>query len=210
MASNQRHHISLFAKKNLDEHIYAVKTNLMNTTSFLKAYSRYPTINTNSTTYLEETERNQTKEILTYDSKPRPLTRNNKRKPKVILLRKKIQISNKNMIENIFKDDKKNTRNELNEVISCEPKPSKYSNQSVEIIQSMNHKMNFLKKSINYLFPRIYDLKQKERSQLFKLSEMRKKDRVKTHISFYKKEMDEYRRRQCIDFTKCITIRSYK
>ena len=101
MDSNQRHHISLFAKKNLDEHIYAVKTNLLNTTSFLQAYSRYPTINT-STTYLEETERNPTKETFTYDSKPRQLTRNNnKRKTKVILLRKKIQISNKNMIENI-------------------------------------------------------------------------------------------------------------
>ena len=210
MDSNQRHHISLFAKKNLDEHIYAVKTNLLNTTSFLKAYSRYPTINT-STTYLEETERNPTKETFTYDSKPRQLTRNNnKRKTKVILLRKKIQISNKNMIENIFKDDKKNTRNEFNEVITHEPKPSKYSNQSVAIIKSMNHKMNFLKKSINYLFPRIYDLKQKERSQLFKLSELKNKDKSKSFISFYKKDMDEYRRRQCIDFTKCITIRSYK
>ena len=53
-------------------------------------------------------------------------------------------------------------------------------------------------------------LKQKERSQLFKLSELKNKDKSKSFISFYKKDMDEYRRRQCIDFTKCITIRSYK
>ena len=57
---------------------------------------------------------------------------------------------------------------------------------------------------------RIYDLKQKERSQLFKLIELKNKDKSKSFISFYKKDMDEYRRRQCIDFTKCITIRSYK
>lgn len=209
MDSNQRHHISLFANKNLEEHLYSVKTNLMNTTLFLKAYSRYPTINTNSTTILDETERNQTKDTFNLDTKPRQIIKVNKSKTK-ILLRKRIQVSNQNMLDNIFKYDKKNTRNEFNEVISKEPIPSKYSNQSVAIIKLMNHKMNFLKKSINYLFPRIYDLKQKERSHLFKLSEMKNKTQSKTYVSFYEKDMDEYNRRKCIDFSKCITIRKYK
>ena len=114
-------------------------------------------------------------------------------------------LSNENMINNLFKaEEKKPSRNKLNIFINRERNSAKYSENSTPIFNEINRKVSFMKKTINFIFPRIYDLKQKERSRLIneKNIEMNKKYRYRGQI--YNLNYKNY-----IDFSPCINIAKY-
>ena len=54
MNRNKRHGISLFAKRNLEEHLFHVKSNLHSTRTFLEAYSNFPSSNVTTIQYDEK------------------------------------------------------------------------------------------------------------------------------------------------------------
>lgn len=199
--SSSRHHVSLFANKVLRDHLKYVQCNLRTTKNFLNAYSNYPSIN--STQPGDENNFNES-----FYSKTQPKFERKKEKVSKIVLKKGLLTSRQNMLENIFKPEKITTRNKLainNNLLQS----SKYSSKSVDIIKLMNKKMNFMKNSINYIFPIIYDLKQRERSK--KMNQLDKKYKA----GELKKEKD-FRQRFKINndikiyFSECITINNAK
>lgn len=198
---SDRHHVSLFANKVLQDHLKYVQFNLQTTKNFLNAYSNYPSIN--STQSGDDNMFNDS-----FCSKTQPKFEKKKEKVSKIVLKKGLLASKQNMLDNIFRQEKLTTRNiptTNNNLLQS----SKYSSKSVDIIKSVNQKMNFMKKSINYIFPRIYDLKQRERSKNIVQLE-------KTYLEGKLKKEKEFRRKFKlkneikIDFSECITISNAK
>ena len=197
MNRNKRHGISLFAKRNLEEHLFHVKSNLYTTRSFLEAYTHHPSSNVTTIQYDDKYKTSF------YDTQPRPQPK--RKKGKIITLRKRLLLSNENMINNLFKaEEKKPSRNKLNIFINRERNSTKYSENSTPIFNEINQKVSFMKKTINFIFPRIYDLKQKERSRLIneKNIEMNKKYR-------YRGQLYNLNHKNYIDFSPCINIAKY-
>lgn len=197
MNRNKRHGISLFANKNLEENLFLIKSNLSSTKTFLKAYSDYPSSNVttiqyedNNKTTFYDTQRRQQPEI---------------KRRKTFTLRKRMQLVNQNMIDNVFKvEEKKQSTNTFNRFINRELTSTKYSERSTPIFNEMSQKVSFMKNTINFIFPRIYDLKQKERMREIneKNIEMNKKFRSRKQI--YNLNLKDY-----IDFSPCINISKY-
>ena len=177
MNRNKRHGISLFANKNLEENLFLIKSNLSSTKTFLKAYSDYPSSNVTTIQYEDN---NKT---TFYDTQRRQQPERKRRK--TFTLRKRMQLVNQNMIDNVFKvEEKKQSRNTFNRFINRELTSTKYSERSTPIFNEMSQKVSFMKNTINFIFPRIYDLKQKERMREIneKNIEMNKKFRSRKQI----------------------------
>ena len=197
MNRNKRHGISLFANKNLEENLFLIKSNLSSTKTFLKAYSDYPSSNVTTIQYEDN---NKT---TFYDTQRRQQPERKRRK--TFTLRKRMQLVNQNMIDNVFKvEEKKQSRNTFNRFINRELTSTKYSERSTPIFNEMSQKVSFMKNTINFIFPRIYDLKQKERMREIneKNIEMNKKFRTRKQI--YNLNLKDY-----IDFSPCINISKY-
>ena len=197
MNRNKRHGISLFANKNLEENLFLIKSNLSSTKTFLKAYSDYPSSNVTTIQYEDN---NKT---TFYDTQRRQKTERKRRK--TFTLRKRMQLVNQNMIDNVFKvEEKKQSRNTFNRFINRELTSTKYSERSTPIFNEMSQKVSFMKNTINFIFPRIYDLKQKERMREIneKNIEMNMKFRARKQI--YNLNLKDY-----IDFSPCINISKY-
>ena len=197
MNRNKRHGISLFANKNLEENLFLIKSNLSSTKTFLKAYSDYPSSNVTTIQYEDN---NKT---TFYDTQRRQQPERKRRK--TFTLRKRMQLVNQNMIDNVFKvEEKKQSRNTFNRFINRELTSTKYSERSTPIFNEMSQKVSFMKNTINFIFPRIYDLKQKERMREIneKNIEMNKKFRARKQI--YNLNLKDY-----IDFSPCINIAKY-
>ena len=197
MNRNKRHGISLFANKNLEENLFLIKSNLSSTKTFLKAYSDYPSSNVTTIQYEDN---NKT---TFYDTQRRHQPERKRRK--TFTLRKRMQLVNQNMIDNVFKvEEKKQSRNTFNRFINRELTSTKYSERSTPIFNEMSQKVSFMKNTINFIFPRIYDLKQKERMREIneKNIEMNKKFRSRKQI--YNLNLKDY-----IDFSPCINISKY-
>ena len=197
MNRNKRHGISLFANKNLEENLFLIKSNLSSTKTFLKAYSDYPSSNVTTIQYEDN---NKT---TFYDTQRRQQPERKRRK--TFTLRKRMQLVNQNMIDNVFKvEEKKQSRNTFNRFINRELTSTKYSERSTPIFNEMSQKVSFMKNTINFIFPRIYDLKQKERMREIneKNIEMNKKFRSRKQI--YNLNLKDY-----IDFSPCINIAKY-
>ena len=197
MNRNKRHGISLFANKNLEENLFLIKSNLSSTKTFLKAYSDYPSSNVTTIQYEDN---NKT---TFYDTQRRQQPERKRRK--TFTLRKRMQLVNQNMIDNVFKvEEKKQSRNTFNRFINRELTSTKYSERSTPIFNEMSQKVSFMKNTINFIFPRIYDLKQKERMREIneKNIEMNKKFRARKQI--YNLNLKDY-----IDFSPCINISKY-
>ena len=197
MNRNKRHGISLFANKNLEENLFLIKSNLSSTKTFLKAYSDYPSSNVTTIQYEDN---NKT---TFYDTQRRQQPERKRRK--TFTLRKRMQLVNQNMIDNVFKvEEKKQSRNTFNRFINRELTSTKYSERSTPIFNEMSQKVSFMKNTINFIFPRIYDLKQKERMREIneKNIEMNKKFRSRKQI--YNLNLKDY-----IDFSPCINISKY-
>ena len=197
MNRNKRHGISLFANKNLEENLFLIKSNLSSTKTFLKAYSDYPSSNVTTIQYEDN---NKT---TFYDTQRRQQPERKSRK--TFTLRKRMQLVNQNMIDNVFKvEEKKQSRNTFNRFINRELTSTKYSERSTPIFNEMSQKVSFMKNTINFIFPRIYDLKQKERMREIneKNIEMNKKFRSRKQI--YNLNLKDY-----IDFSPCINISKY-
>ncbi len=197
MNRNKRHGISLFANKNLEENLFLIKSNLSSTKTFLKAYSDYPSSNVTTIQYEDN---NKT---TFYDTQRRQQPERKRRK--TFTLRKRMQLVNQNMIDNVFKvEEKKQSRNTFNRFINRELTSTKYSERSTPIFNEMSQKVSFMKNTINFIFPRIYDLKQKERMREIneKNIEMNKKFRSRKQI--YNLNLKDY-----IDFSPCIGISKY-
>ena len=197
MNRNKRHGISLFANKNLEENLFLIKSNLSSTKTFLKAYSDYPSSNVTTIQYEDN---NKT---TFYDTQRRQQPERKRRK--TFTLRKRMQLVNQNMIDNVFKvEEKKQSRNTFNRFINRELTSTKYSEKSTPIFNEMSQKVSFMKNTINFIFPRIYDLKQKERMREIneKNIEMNKKFRSRKQI--YNLNLKDY-----IDFSPCINISKY-
>ena len=189
MNRNKRHGISLFANKNLEENLFLIKSNLSSTKTFLKAYSDYPSSNVTTIQYEDN---NKT---TFYDTQRRQQPERKRRK--TFTLRKRMQLVNQNMIDNVFKvEEKKQSRNTFNRFINRELTSTKYSERSTPIFNEMSQKVSFMKNTINFIFPRIYDLKQKERMREIneKNIEMNKKFRSRKQI--YNLNLKDY-----IDFS---------
>ena len=197
MNRNKRHGISLFANKNLEENFFLIKSNLSSTKTFLKAYSDYPSSNVTTIQYEDN---NKT---TFYDTQRRQQPERKRRK--TFTLRKRMQLVNQNMIDNVFKvEEKKQSTNTFNRFINRELTSTKYSERSTPIFNEMSQKVSFMKNTINFIFPRIYDLKQKERMREIneKNIEMNKKFRSRKQI--YNLNLKDY-----IDFFSCINIFNY-
>ena len=197
MNRNKRHGISLFANKNLEENLFLIKSNLSSTKTFLKAYSDYPSSNVTTIQYEDN---NKT---TFYDTQRRQQPERKRRK--TFTLRKRMQLVNQNMIDNVFKvEEKKQSTNTFNRFINRELTSTKYSERSTPIFNEMSQKVSFMKNTINFIFPRIYDLKQKERMREIneKNIEMNKKFRSRKQI--YNLNLKDY-----IDFSPCINISKY-
>ena len=197
MNRNKRHGISLFANKNLEENLFLIKSNLSSTKTFLKAYSDYPSSNV---TTIQYEDKNKT---TFYETQRRQQPERKRRK--TFTLRKRMQLVNQNMIDNVFKvEEKKQSRNTFNRFINRELTSTKYSERSTPIFNEMSQKVSFMKNTINFIFPRIYDLKQKERMREIneKNIEMNKKFRSRKQI--YNLNLKDY-----IDFSPCINISKY-
>ena len=197
MNRNKRHGISLFANKNLEENLFLIKSNLSSPKTFLKAYSDYPSSNVTTIQYEDN---NKT---TFYDTQRRQQPERKRRK--TFTLRKRMQLVNQNMIDNVFKvEEKKQSRNTFNRFINRELTSTKYSERSTPIFNEMSQKVSFMKNTINFIFPRIYDLKQKERMREIneKNIEMNKKFRSRKQI--YNLNLKDY-----IDFSPCINISKY-
>ena len=197
MNRNKRHGISLLANKNLEENLFLIKSNLSSTKTFLKAYSDYPSSNVTTIQYEDN---NKT---TFYDTQRRQQPERKRRK--TFTLRKRMQLVNQNMIDNVFKvEEKKQSRNTFNRFINRELTSTKYSERSTPIFNEMSQKVSFMKNTINFIFPRIYDLKQKERMREIneKNIEMNKKFRSRKQI--YNLNLKDY-----IDFSPCINISKY-
>ena len=197
MNRNKRHGISLFANKNLEENLFLIKSNLSSTKTFLKAYSDYPSSNVTTIQYEDN---NKT---TFYDTQRRQQPERKRRK--TFTLRKRMQLVNQNMIDNVFKvEEKKQSRNTFNRFINRELTSTKYSEKSTPIFNEMSQKVSFMKNTINFIFPRIYDLKQKERMREIneKNIEMNKKFRSRKQI--YNLNLKDY-----IYFSPCINISKY-
>ena len=197
MNRNKRHGISLFANKNLEENLFLIKSNLSSTKTFLKAYSDYPSSNVTTIQYEDN---NKT---TFYDTQRRQQPERKRRK--TFTLRKRMQLVNQNMIDNVFKvEEKKQSRNTFNRFINRELTSTKYSERSTPLFNEMSQKVSFMKNTINFIFPRIYDLKQKERMREIneKNIEMNKKFRSRKQI--YNLNLKDY-----IDFSPCINISKY-
>ena len=197
MNRNKRHGISLFANKNLEENLFLIKSNLSSTKTFLKAYSDYPSSNVTTIQY------EYNNKTTFYDTQRRQQPERKRRK--TFTLRKRMQLVNQNMIDNVFKvEEKKQSRNTFNRFINRELTSTKYSERSTPIFNEMSQKVSFMKNTINFIFPRIYDLKQKERMREIneKNIEMNKKFRSRKQI--YNLNLKDY-----IDFSPCINISKY-
>ena len=198
MNRNKRHGISLFAKRNLEEHLFHVKSNLHSTRTFLEAYSNFPSSNV---TTIQYDEKNKTS---FYDTQPRFQPR--RKKGKIITLRKRIMLSNQNMIDNLFKvEETKPSRNKLNIFINRERNSNKYSEKSTPIFNEINQKVSFMKNTINFIFPKIYDLKQKERSRTINERNIEMNKKFSLRGQMYKINL----KKNYIDFSPCINIAKY-
>ena len=180
-----------------EENLFLIKSNLSSTKTFLKAYSDYPSSNVTTIQYEDN---NKT---TFYDTQRRQQPERKRRK--TLTLRKRMQLVNQNMIDNVFKvEEKKQSRNTFNRFINRELTSTKYSERSTPIFNEMSQKVSFMKNTINFIFPRIYDLKQKERMREIneKNIEMNKKFRSRKQI--YNLNLKDY-----IDFSPCINISKY-
>ena len=197
MNRNKRHGISLFANKNLEENLFLIKSNLSSTRTFLKAYSDYPSSNVTTIQYEDN---NKT---TFYDTQPRQQPE--RKRDKTITLRKRIKILNQNMIDNVFKvEEKKQSRNTFNRSINREVYSTKYSERSTPIFNEMNQKVSFMKNTINFIFPRIYDLKQKERMREINEKNIQMNKKFRSRKQIYNLNLKDY-----IDFSPCINISKY-
>ena len=197
MNRNKRHGISLFANKNLEENLFLIKSNLSSTKTFLKAYSDYPSSNVTTIQYEDN---NKT---TFYDTQRRQQPERKRRK--TFTLRKRMQLVNQNMIDNVFKvEEKKQSRNTFNRFINRELTSTKYSERSTPIFNEMNQKVSFMKNTINFIFPRIYDLKQKERMREINEKNIQMNKKFRSRKQIYNLNLKDY-----IDFSPCINISKY-
>ena len=179
--------VSLFSTKNIEKNLFKLKHNLKEQKKFLKLYKMYPTANIVNTCNesVKESEL-----FLSTETTSKPKTQ-----------RKKFMLkTNKDNIENIFRETYRKSRNNADLFFTYELKETKYSNKSVDLITSMSKKTLFMKKTLNYMFPRIYDLHQKERDKEYI-------EKIKIHKTQKSKSIDLYRKRNHLDFSSCVKIK---
>ena len=180
---------SLFSAKNIEKNLFRLKHNLKEQKKFLKLYKMYPTANIVNTCNESDTVK-ESELFLGTEMTSKPKTQRKK-----FLLK-----TNKDYIENIFRETYRKSRNNADLFFTYELKETKYSNKSVDLITSMSKKTLFMKKTLNYMFPRIYDLRQKERDKKYI-------EKIKVHKTQKSKSIDLYRKRNHLDFSSCVKIK---
>lgn len=188
--NNQRElNVSLFSTKNIEKNLFKLKHSLKEQKKFLKLYKMYPTANIVDT--CNESDTVKCESFLSTEMTTKP-----KKKKKKFMLK-----TNKDNIENIFRETYHKSRNNADLFFTYELKETKYSNKSVELITSMSKKTLFMKKTLNYMFPRIYDLRQKERDKEYF-------NKIKIHKAQKSKSIDLYHERNHLDFSSCVKIKT--
>lgn len=162
--------ISFFSKKAVSKNISRMRLRVKKANNFLNAYSEYKgIINSEPSREFESKEKrvNIRRRIKNLDFS---LTSNFPlpQEEKIIKLkskeRKNISLKKYRInIDDIFKTHINFAKLKNQSMMGKKLEANKFSGRSVEIINKMNNATNFIKRTFNFIFPTMYDLKLKQR-----------------------------------------------